>query len=495
MASIVGAISGGGGSGVGFSARSANILNPATIAQADEQYANVKTGLQQQQQFLQAVQAQNGLGNQSSVFNQLQGVANGTGPNPAQTALANATGANVANQAAMAAGQRGAGQNVGMMQRQAANQGSAIQQNAAGQAANMQANQSLNALNQMGGLATNQANQQANATQGYSNSAQNAQGNILGAIANQNNANVGMQSNMNNANAGMQGQIAGMQGQAAAGAMGGIGSAMQMIPGGMKSMFGGGGGGSPADFTSSMGMDSMGGGGAGMGETAAMAGNMMAAQGGMVPKRYEDGGMVDQSGMTPLQQSQGPQSAIGKSMVGGYDPMSAVNAPIMVAPAAPKGMGMGPSAAPEGEKPKEDDKKGQFNLGGAAKGAMSGASMGTMILPGWGTAIGAIGGGLIGAFNAEGGMVPSLVSPGEKYLPPKDVEKVKQGAKPLDVGEKIPGKPKFKGNNYANDTVPKQLESGGIVIPNSVMQSKDAAKKAADFVAAVLKRQSLKKGK
>jgi hypothetical protein len=34
-------------------------------------------------------------------------------------------------------------------------------------------------------------------------------------------------------------------------------------------------------------------------------------------------------------------------------------------------------------------------LGGAA----SGAAMGSMIMPGWGTAIGAVGGGLLGMFH------------------------------------------------------------------------------------------------
>jgi hypothetical protein len=55
-------------------------------------------------------------------------------------------------------------------------------------------------------------------------------------------------------------------------------------------------------------------------------------------------------------------------------------------------------------------------------------------------------------------------------------------------GEKIPGKPKIAGakNSYSNDTVHKELDDGGIVIPRSITQGKDAEKKAAEFVRQVL---------
>ncbi len=87
---------------------------------------------------------------------------------------------------------------------------------------------------------------------------------------------------------------------------------------------------------------------------------------------------------------------------------------------------------------------------------------------------------------AEGGKVPAMVSPGEQYLPPQDVKKVEQGADPLSVGERIPGKAKVKGNSYANDTVPKTLESGGIVLPKSVMEAKHPHWEAHKFVAAIM---------
>lgn len=89
---------------------------------------------------------------------------------------------------------------------------------------------------------------------------------------------------------------------------------------------------------------------------------------------------------------------------------------------------------------------------------------------------------------AEGGRVPAMVSPGEKYLTPKDVKKVEAGADPLAVGKTVPGKPKVGGakNDYANDTVKTTLEEGGIVLPRSVTQAKDPAGKAHAFVSALM---------
>ena len=329
---------GGGGDGIG----QANTLNPVTPEEIAAQRANVATGMTNQADFLTAMQAQNGLQNQSNVFNQLQGVANGTGPNPAQAMLNNTTGANVANQAALMAGQRGSSANPALMARQAAQQGANIQQQAAGQGAALQAQQQLGALNQMGGVANQQANQLTNATNAYTNAALQAQQNAQNAQGNFNNAQVGMQSNINNANSAANQQKNAMIGNVLGGLARSAGSAL------------------------------------------------MLAEGGKVPS--------------------GPQSSVGKHF----------------------------------------------------------------------------------AMMAKGGKVPALVSPGEKYLDPKDVQKVAQGANPMKTGETIPGKPKVGGakNSYANDTVSKTLDEGGIVIPRSVTQSKDADAKAHAFVQAILNKKS-----
>lgn len=192
----------------------ANINSGTSLDQINEAYGHSQAGLAQQQNFVNALNAQNGIGNQSNVFgqqqalaNQLQGVANGTGPNPAMAQLNNTTGQNVQNQAAMMAGQRGAGANVGLMARQAAMQGANTQQQAVGQGAVMQAQQQLAGMNALGqqqanmaNLSTQQVGQQANAINGYNTMAQGEQGQLLGANTNYNNALVSSQNNVNNNN-------------------------------------------------------------------------------------------------------------------------------------------------------------------------------------------------------------------------------------------------------------------------------------------------------
>jgi hypothetical protein len=96
----------------------------------------------------------------------------------------------------------------------------------------------------------------------------------------------------------------------------------------------------------------------------------------------------------------------------------------------------------------------------------------------------------------KGGQVSAMVSPGEEFIPPKEVKKVAQGKEnALQAGKVFPGKPKVKGDSLKNDTISTKLETGGIVIPNHVMQSKNPAEQAKKFVQAVLAKQSLKRQK
>lgn len=60
------------------------------------------------------------------------------------------------------------------------------------------------------------------------------------------------------------------------------------------------------------------------------------------------------------------------------------------------------------------------------------------------------------------------------------------GGRVMKSGGNVPGKAKMKGDSPKNDTVKAMLSPGEIVIPRSVTESKDAPKKAAEFVAAVL---------
>lgn len=254
----------------------ANIQQGTDVGDVNRAQSGVTDALSGQQGLLNALQAQNGLGNQSALMNQLntangvgtqnsaisglqntagmyQNMANGVGANPAQAMLNNATGANVANQAALMAGQRGAGANVGLMARQAGQQGAGIQQQAAGQAALQQAQQQLAGL---GGLSNTQqaignlGSGQLAAQQGMANQLAGQQVAGVGAntqahLANQQQMQNALQG-INTSNVASQGNVnAGNVGLAttnAQGKQGMIGGLMNGIGGAAGSMFGAGGG-------------------------------------------------------------------------------------------------------------------------------------------------------------------------------------------------------------------------------------------------------------
>lgn len=209
---------GGGAGGTSF-----NVQNPLQPGQLQGAAAGVGNSLQQQQQLLQALQAQQGLANQSQVYGQLQNIAAG-GVNPAQAQFAQNTAQNVANQAALMAGQRGASANVGLLARQAAQQGAGIQQQAVGQEAAQQAQNQIAAIQGAGNLATTQAGQQIGATQAISQAQLANQGQLLGAAGQYNAAQAGL---ANTQLQGQQGLIGGVLGglgigaSSAAGAEGG----------------------------------------------------------------------------------------------------------------------------------------------------------------------------------------------------------------------------------------------------------------------------------
>lgn len=281
--------------------------NPALVANpfAGSDYANAnglaQQGFAQQQAFLNALQAQGGLGNQSSVFSQQQALANqlgqqaqGQGPNPALAQFNQATGQNVANQAALMAGQRGANANAGLIARQAGMQGANIQQQAAGQSAIMQANQQLAAQQQlaqqqaqMAGLANNQVGNQANAISNYGQLGQSQRNSTLQA-ANQYGANqAGAQGAANSLNASAAAQNASTN----KGIIGGLFNAAGTI-GSMAAT----GGASAIPAAASAAVDTA-------GQSYGTPGTMYAAHGGMVGpqshvgKCYAEGGSV--SGVVP----------------------------------------------------------------------------------------------------------------------------------------------------------------------------------------------------
>lgn len=344
------------------------LAKAATGEQAQQSTQSAQDALAQQQAFVNALNQGQGLQNQQNVFNQLQGVAEGTGPNPALAAFNQATGQNIANQAALMGSQRGASANPALLARLAAQQGAGLQQNAAGQAATLQAQQQLAALNQLGGIAGQQVGQQLQGNQMQNQAAQGLQQNLFNAITNQNAA---TQNKQNAYTADLNKTAGGILSGSSAGIAG---------------MFGGG---SPSSGSGNAG-----------------GANLVAPPGNIQQKTsFAEGGEV---------RSKLPhKSQIGRHLYGEMPAM------------------------------------------------------------------------------AHGGKVPALVSPGEKYLSPKEAEKVAQGKKDVKkAGQMIPGKAKVKGDSLKNDVVEKDLKEGGVVIPRSITQSKDADKKMQEFVASVLSRKS-----
>lgn len=264
----------GGAGGTGFSApEGANVQQGTSVQDVQNAQTGAANSLASQQALLSALQGQQGLNRQTDLANQLsaangvgtqnqaiqglqntagmyQNVAQGRGPNPAQAMLNQQTGQNIANQAALMAGQRGASANVGLMARQAAQQGGALQQQAVGQGATMQANQQLNALS---GLANTQqafgglGSTQAAAQQGLANqiagqqigaTTANTQANLAnqqqmqGALQGVNQANVSSQGNINAGNVGLAQTQMGTQQKILGGVGNAAGAAFGMAGGG-----------------------------------------------------------------------------------------------------------------------------------------------------------------------------------------------------------------------------------------------------------------------
>lgn len=440
LVNTVGDLFGQAPNNANFQAQGANVIQPVTQEQAAGALTANNSGLAQQQNLINALQAQNGIQNQSNVYNQLQGVANGTGPNPAQAELNQATGANVANQAALMAGQRGAGANVGLLARQAAQQGAGLQQQAVGQGASLQANQSLNALGQLGGLAGQQVAQQQNAVQGYNQAAQGNTSQLLGALQGYNNANVQNNSNVNSTNQGM----ANANAQRTAGGIGGLASSIgpSILPF-LKSKP------KPSD-----GATVTAGGGDNLSSTIGSLGQlaMFASQGGEVSNaklaqvpvkdRFPVAKMPPHLRMAaeiyhPHMMSEGGQAQNSQ----GYDSETAAK--------LQKGFNHNPIS----------DAVSAIKSVFAPKEPAQSSNM------------------------AKGGTVPAMLSPGEKYLTPEQAkETVEKGKNPLKEGKKVPGHAQVHGDSKENDTVPAKLEEGGIVIPRSIIQGKNPAEAAAKFV-------------
>lgn len=386
-------------------------------------------------------ETQNILSQQQGLTNQLQGVANGTGPNPALAALNQSTGQNVANQGALMAGQRGAGANVGLIAREAAQQGATTQQQAVGQAATLQSQQQLNALGAIGTQQQNMANTNINQ--------QNANTSLLGTGASANNAqnntgvsNYGMaqginsQVSQNNTNA---------VNQSTSGLLGGIGSA---IGGPIGSILGG------------------------------------LAKGGVVG--YDGGGMI--AAPTPAAEPDAPSipSTVLDGKLAQKNKSSSGNAPNL--PDMPNTDLTTPDLGSQFAGPGYG-LGADTSLGGdaASSGAFDGA-LGAVALSRGGTVHPKYHPKFFHEYFSSGGVsggkIQALVSAKEVYLGPKQVKEViERGADPMKIGHHFPGKDKVSKDSKKNDVISTTLEQGGVVLPIHITTHKDASNRGRKFVA------------
>lgn len=293
-----------------YKAQGAQIQAGTNAAQLNNSYNGVQSALGTQGQIAGTLNTglNQGAGNQASLADMYLAQANGQGPNPAQAALNQQTGQNIAQQAALMAGQRGGGANAGLLAAEAARQGAATQQQAVGQGATLQAQQQIAAQGNLQNLSASQIAQGSSATQGLNNAQQNEQNILQGSNTALNNANVGIQSNINNVDAG----ISTANQNASGNAITGLGNAASAV--------------------------------------LPFAAAAFLSKGGMVrPKGYADGGVVGQ-------QTSGPQSYAGQWLnssaeSGGplqvaptnfntniANPFSAINAPKMPKPGGPNNL-------------------------------------------------------------------------------------------------------------------------------------------------------------
>lgn len=423
----------------------------------------------------QALSAQQQLARQQQgVANQYQGIVNGTGPNPAMAALNQTTGQNVANQSALMAGQRGASSNVGLLARQAAQQGAATQQQAVGQGATMQANQSLNALSGLSGQqqaigntqqnVANIAGQQVGQQQTGVNAQQQAASNLVGqqqaqqqalagqantlagqqlgqmnqnvqqqqseqqllqnSLAQYNQQNVAMQGNINTANAGV--NVAALQGKQ--GLVGGLlngagavaGAAIAAAKGGMiekpKKMANGGAAGNNTQSSTNL-----------ITDPVASSAPSVTQPAVAIPNPETIG------------QPQGPQSSLGQALKAGIQKAFA---------------------------PADNQQNGVFNM---ASNQNYGAQALQKGITGLGSAIAdqMSKGGMAKKHDYRGGGNVKAHTPAQKAVK--------------------------AGNSYSNDKIPAVLSEHEIVLPRDVTLSKDPVRAAGEFVAKVLAKRKMRK--
>ena len=379
---------------------------------------------------------QTGMANLQNSYQQLQDVAAGKGPNPAMAQYTQ----NVQDLAKQQAGAISSVQGISpaLAARMASQQSSGAMQNAAAAGANVQAQQQLGAMGQASQVAAQQA-----------------------GAANQ------MQLGINNNNTTL------ASGQMNRGLVGGVvGSVGSVLAHGGEVGYAGGGGVSSSPFSYGAPQSKFGQFLQGATSYDNTAGASKQPGGGFDNGPDKKGTQDFFSKVFKSFKSKGAQENAGQGpTMDNTAGLSDGAIPYNSAPDYAAGLSSGAGDAAAG---------GAADAAGAATGAeAAGAEAG--------------GGDAMAALLAKGGKVQAVVSPGEVYIPPGKLKQAIQSRNPLAAGSKVPGRPKVKGDSYANDVVPAKLEAGGVVIPNSIMQSKNPAKGAHDMIAGIIAKRKARK--
>lgn len=450
---LASSISGALGTKNDFSAGAANITPGTNAGQISDAYTGVTSSLNNQNQLTGALlpQAQQGVNNQNFLANQYTQMAQGQGPNPAQAALNQNTGTNIAQQAALMAGQRGAGVNPGLIAMQAAQQGANTQQQAVGQGATLQAQQQVAAQNNLANLSSNQINQAGTAVTGQNTAQQNEQNALLNTNNAYNNTNVAQQSGINSVNAGV---AAGNQ-QTNTGILGGAMGAIGSLAGPAGKVLGSFGLAHGGEVHPHMMTDG--------GLAAAPVNVQPGGWGG----QYTMPGAAQAPAITAAPQQANQSNVLANAMAAGKDAMKRPEAEMPGAQEQAYFSGQMDQAQQndmEPATPMNDPSQQVYAHGGMINhhqlvhNYFSGGS--------------------------TGADVPAIVSPKEVYLSPDKVKKVlHEGADPMRIGHHFPGKDKVKGkDSRKNDVIPTTLQDGGVVLPLHITQHKKASELGRKFV-------------
>lgn len=463
---LTGTISNALGTQNQFQGAAANLTPGTNTAQLNTAYGGVQGALGAQTNLANTVapQAATAVGNQNAIAAQELAMSQGQGPNPAQTELNTATGQNVAAQAALMAGQRGASANVGQIARESAQQGAATQQQAVGQAATLEAQQQIAAQQNLTNLSNNQVTQAGNATGAASTAQQNEQNILQNANTSLNNADVSMQSNLNNVNSNAAIANQNNNSNIISGAFSGASSLLGFAKGGeiapnplVNNQPASGASWAAPQFTQSSASGGPG-----------VSGSPDSVQSAPTPFTTKPKG--PDPGALGLQAEDNPHAS---DLM--YDTPGQYGSSIMNAPDAGTSAGtyMGSSpGAPLASNPQADFASSIMNTPGFAGGGRIATGPHRSHVANF-----LAGGGATG--------VKAVVSPKEVYLAPEQVHKVlHEGADPMKIGYRFPGKDKVKGrDSKKNDVIPTTLREGGCVIPVHITTHKDSSQRGRKFVA------------